>query len=86
MDASDLYASTTLLRDPALDMAPCSPPKEPLPLSTPEAWWKGGKTLAARRRTKRISLRSINLTKTLAGMGDALSWKLSVLHGINAVR
>ena len=86
MDAFDLlHASTSLPRDYTPEVAPYCPPKRRLPPSPQEAWWKGGKTLAARRRRTRDSLPSINLAKTLAGMGDALHWKLSVLHRINGI-
>ena len=83
----DFHASST--RDPTPDAtlySPLSPSETPLPLSPPEVW-KGGKTLAARRRCRnRSSLRSLNLTKPLAGMGDSLNWKLSVLRRFNAIK
>ena len=85
MDASGLHLSTSLPRYHTPEAAPYCPPKKPLLRSTPEAWWKGSTTLASRRRRKRDSLLSINLTKTIAGMGDALHWKLSVLHRINGI-
>lgn len=71
MDASDLHATP--------DAALRSSPQKPLPLSSPETW-KGGKTLAARRRRIRSTSPLIKLTKPLAGMGDSRNWKLSVLH------
>ena len=86
MDTSGLlHFSTSLPRYHTPEAAPYCPPKRPLLSSPPEAWWKSSKTLAARRRRKRDSLLSINLAKTLAGMGDALHWKLSVLHRINGI-
>ena len=86
MDASGwLHVSTSLPRYHTPEAAPYCPPKKPLLHSLPEAWWKSSKTLPSRGRRKRDSLLSINLTKTLAGMGDALHWKLSVLRRIDGI-
>ena len=79
MDAFDSH--TIFAPDSAL---PSSPGKA-LPLSCPEDW-KNGKTLAARRRRIRSTSPSIKLTQPLAGMGDSLNWRLSVLHKINAIQ
>ena len=86
MDTSVLHAIPSLPSDPTADAALYSRPETPLSLSSPEVWWKGGKTLAARRRRNRCSTPSIKLTKPLAGMGDSLNWKLSVLHRFNAIK
>lgn len=80
----DFHTSSSTRDLPTPDPTPYS--ETPLPLSPPEVW-KGCKTLAARRRYRnRSSLRSLNLTKPLAGMGDSLNWKLSVLHRFNAIK
>ena len=88
MDASGLLHTGTSwpLRDHTAEAAPYCPPKRHLAPSPAEAWWKGSKPLAARRRRKRDSLLSINLAKTLAGMGDALHWRLSLMHKINGIQ
>ena len=88
MDAFDLHTIISSPQDPApATTLHFSQEKKPLTLSSPEAWWKGGTTLAARRRRRnRDSSSSTKLTKPLAGVGDSLNWRLSVLHKINAIR
>lgn len=85
MDASGSHAIASLPKAFVPDPAPYSSPGKALPLSCPEDW-KGGKTLAARRRRNRSTSPSIKLTQPLAGMGDSLNWRLSVLHKFNAVQ
>ncbi|KAL9133652.1 MAG: hypothetical protein Q9175_005164 [Cornicularia normoerica] len=85
MDACDLHAIASLPEGPTPDTALHSAPRKALPLSSPETW-KGRMTLAARRRRVRSTSPSIKLTKPLAGMGDSLHWKLSVLHKFNDIQ
>ncbi len=85
MEESQLHAITSLPENPNSDSDLHSQPEKPLPLSSPEIW-KGGKTLAARRCRNRSISPSIKLTKPLAGMGDSLNWRLSVLHKFNAIQ
>lgn len=88
MPASDFSPITTiasLSRNHTFEAPPYPPPQKPLPPTPPEIW-KGGKTLAARRRKNRSSSPLLNLTRPLAGMGDSLNWKVSVLHRFNAIQ
>lgn len=85
MDACGLHAIASLPEGPTPDTALHSAPGKALPLSSPETW-KGRMTLAARRRRVRSTSPSIKLTKPLAGMGDSLHWKLSVLHKFNDIQ
>ena len=85
MEESQSHAITSLPESPIPDSDLQSQPEKPLPLLSPETW-KGGKTLAARRCRNRSASPSIKLTKPLAGMGDSLNWRLSVLHKFNAIK
>ena len=80
MDACKLHATASIFNAPPRDTINWPLPDRPLPVSPPEVW-KGGNTLAARSSSP-----SISLNKPLAGMGDSLNWKLSVLHRINAIK
>ena len=73
---------------PTLPCVALNPPPPPLLSLSPPEVWKGGRTLAARRRknNRSSSTPSFTLSKPLAGMGDSLNWKLSVLHRFNAIR
>ena len=84
MDACELHATASTPDAPPRDKINWPLPNRPLPPLPPEVW-KGGNTLAARRRKNRSSSPSISLNKPLAGMGDSLNWKMSVLHKINAI-
>lgn len=85
METPQLHPIALLPESSTPDAAPHSPAEKPLPLSSLETW-KGGKTLAARRRRNRSISPSIKLTKPLANMGDSLNWRLSVLHKFNAIQ
>ena len=80
MDACELHATASIPNAPPRNALNWPLPDRPLPLSPPEVR-KGGNTLAARSSSP-----SISLNKPLAGMGDSLNWKLSVLHRINAIK
>lgn len=86
MEASRLHAIALLPEGSTPDVPLHSPSLEKaLPLSSPRDW-RSDKTLAARRRRTRSTSPSINLTKPLAGMGDSLNWRLSVLNKFNAIQ
>ena len=85
MDAPDSHVIASVPQAFAPDTALPSSPQKALPLSCPEDW-KGGKTLAARRRKIRSTSPSIKLTQPMADMGDSLNWRLSVLHKFNAIQ
>lgn len=85
MDAADAHAIASSPKVLVPDSALPSSPGKPLPLSCPEGW-QSGKTLAARRRRIRSTSPSVKLTQPLAGMGDSLNWRLSVLHKFNAIQ
>ena len=85
MDRRDLDAVDSLPKGPTPDTSLHLPPEGLPPLSAPETW-KGGTTLAARRRRTRSTSPSLKLTKPLASMGNSLHWRVSVLHKINDIQ
>ena len=85
MDRRDLDAIELLPEDPTPDTSSHFSPEGVVPLSAPETW-RGGTTLAARRRRIRSTSPSLKLTKPLASMGNSLHWRLSVLHKINDIQ
>lgn len=73
------------------------PPQKPLPLAPPTAWRNGKVRTARRQQTPSPSCSILcdeeeaifptrKWSKPLAEMGDALNWKLSVLHHFNAIQ
>lgn len=86
LDASQSHAIASVVEGPSPDapMRP-SPLENPLPLPSPREM-RSGRTLAARRRRLRSTSPSANLTKPLAGMGDSLNWRMSVLNKFNAIQ
>lgn len=85
MEESDMHTIASRPEGSTPDVALKSPQERPLPLSSPEIW-KGGKTLAARRRRTRSTSPSIRWNKPLANVEDALNWKLSVLYRFDAIQ
>lgn len=85
MEESDMHTIASRPEGSTPDVALKSPQERHLPLSSPEIW-KGGKTLAARRRRTRSTSPSIRWNKPLANVEDALNWKLSVLYRFDAIQ